>query len=70
MGNIELGVALSDNARTAPIHATALSTDLFTYGVASQRHILETITLYSYEQGLTPRQFALDELFYPPTLEL
>jgi 4,5-dihydroxyphthalate decarboxylase len=50
--------------------AKALSTDLFTYGVASQRDILETITLYSYEQGLTPRQFALDELFYPPTLEL
>ena len=50
--------------------ARALGTDLFTYGVAAQRSILETITLYSYEQGLTPRQFGLDELFYPPTLEL
>jgi 4,5-dihydroxyphthalate decarboxylase len=50
--------------------ARSLGTDLFTYGVASQRSILETITLYSYEQGLTPRQFGLEELFYPPTLEL
>jgi 4,5-dihydroxyphthalate decarboxylase len=50
--------------------AAALGTDLFTYGVATQREILDTITTYSYEQGLTPRKFALDELFYPPTLEL
>jgi 4,5-dihydroxyphthalate decarboxylase len=49
---------------------TALNTDLFTYGVTNQRPILETITQYSFEQGLTPRQFSLDELFYPPTLEL
>jgi 4,5-dihydroxyphthalate decarboxylase len=50
--------------------AAALRTDLFTYGVAAQRDILETISLYSFEQGLTPRQFGLEELFYPPTLEL
>jgi len=49
---------------------TALDTDLFTYGVVAQREILETIAQYSFEQGLTPRQFGLDELFYPPTLEL
>ena len=49
---------------------TALNTDLFTYGVVAQRPILETITQYSFEQGLTPRQFALEEIFYPPTLEL
>lgn len=50
--------------------ANALSTDLFTYGVVAQRPILETIAQYSFEQGLTPRQFGLEELFYPPTLEL
>jgi 4,5-dihydroxyphthalate decarboxylase len=48
----------------------ALETDLFTYGVVGQRELLETITQYSAEQGLTPRQLGLDELFYPPTLEL
>jgi 4,5-dihydroxyphthalate decarboxylase len=50
--------------------AAALGTDLFTYGVQGQRPLLETITQFSFEQGLTPRQLALDELFYPPTLEL
>lgn len=49
---------------------SALGTDLFTYGVVNQRSILETITQYSFEQSLTPKQFSLDEIFYPPTLEL
>jgi 4,5-dihydroxyphthalate decarboxylase len=53
-----------------PSVETALNTDLFTYGVVNQRHILDTITEYSFEQGLTPRKFSLDEIFYPPTLEL
>lgn len=48
----------------------ALQTDLFTYGVVNQRTILETITQYSFEQGLSPRQFDLEEIFYAPTLEL
>ena len=46
----------------------ALRQDLFPYGVQGQREILETITAYSHEQGLTPRQFALEDVFYPPTL--
>ncbi len=53
-----------------PSIEAALATDLFTYGVVNQRHILDTITQYSFEQGLTPRKFELDEIFYPPTLEL
>ncbi len=48
----------------------ALNTDLFKYGVVNQREILDTITQYSFEQGLTPRKFDLGEIFYPPTLEL
>jgi 4,5-dihydroxyphthalate decarboxylase len=50
--------------------AEALRTDLFVYGVQAQRDILEMITQFSFEQGLTPRKLGLDELFYPPTLEL
>jgi 4,5-dihydroxyphthalate decarboxylase len=50
--------------------AKALDTDLFTYGVVGQREILDMITQMSNEQGLTPRKLGLDELFYPPTLEL
>jgi 4,5-dihydroxyphthalate decarboxylase len=38
--------------------------------VKENRFLLETITQYSHEQGLTPRQLALEEIFYPPTLEL
>ncbi len=48
----------------------ALKTDLYPYGVVGNREILETITQYSYEQGLSSRKLDLAEVFYPPTLEL
>src|SRR5665213_1160181 len=48
----------------------ALKTDLFPYGVSANTEILETITDYSFEQGLTSRKLDLEEIFYPPTLEL
>lgn len=44
--------------------------DLYPYGVRANASLLETITRYSFEQGLTPRQLDLEEIFYPPTLEL
>lgn len=50
--------------------AGCLSVDLMPYGVRAQRQILETITQYSFEQGLTSHQLSLAELFYEPTLEL
>ena len=46
------------------------STDPFAYGIAATKHVLETITRYSYEQGLTKRRVALEELFDPSTLDL
>ena len=48
----------------------AMDFDLFPYGVIANRELLETATLYSFEQGLVPRRLELAELFYPPTLEL
>ncbi len=48
----------------------ALRTDLYPYGVIDNRHILETIAEYSFEQGLSSRKLELSEIFYPPTLEL
>jgi 4,5-dihydroxyphthalate decarboxylase len=48
----------------------ALQRDLFPYGVRANIDLLETITAYSHEQGLTDRQLRLDEVFYPPSLEL
>jgi len=47
-----------------------LGTDVFPYGVKKNLPTLEAATLYSYEQGLTRRQFAVEELFVPETLNL
>jgi 4,5-dihydroxyphthalate decarboxylase len=40
------------------------------YGVTGQRALLETLTAYSHEQGLTPREVPLDEVFHPATMTL
>jgi len=44
--------------------------DPFPYGVAANRPMLERLTEYSHEQGLTPRKMALEELFAESTLQL
>lgn len=44
--------------------------DPFPYGVKANRAMLDTITSYSYEQGLTPRKMTAEELFAEQTLEL
>ena len=48
----------------------ALATDPYPYGVVANRRVLETVAAYSHEQGLTPRQVALEELFTAAMLEL
>jgi 4,5-dihydroxyphthalate decarboxylase len=50
--------------------AADLERDVFPYGVRDQRSVLELIPQYSFEQGLTSRPLGLEEIFYPPTLEL
>jgi 4,5-dihydroxyphthalate decarboxylase len=42
--------------------------DPFPYGIAANRPMLEQLTSYSREQGLTPRTMAIDELFAESTL--
>src|SRR5215472_6887787 len=37
--------------------------DPFPYGIKANQTMLETITSYSHEQGLTPRQMKIEELF-------
>lgn len=54
----------------APEVGASLRTDPFPYGVASNKAVLETIATYSHEQGLTPRQLGLDEIFSANTLGL
>ena len=48
----------------------ALATDPMAYGVKGNRKVLETITQYVHEQGLTARRVALEDMFAPSTLDL
>ncbi len=47
-----------------------LGRDVYPYGVKNNLSTLEAAALYSNEQGLTRRQFAVEELFAPETLDL
>jgi 4,5-dihydroxyphthalate decarboxylase len=47
-----------------------LGKDVYPYGVKNNLPTLEAATLYSHEQGMTPRRFAVNELFAPETLQL
>jgi 4,5-dihydroxyphthalate decarboxylase len=40
------------------------------YGIEPNRKTLETLFRYSYEQGLSSREFTIEELFHPDSLEL
>ena len=62
--------AFLDTGTVGPEVQQALAHDLFPYGVQDNRELLETILLYSYEQGLSARKLALEDVFYAPTLEL
>lgn len=42
--------------------------DPLPYGIKGSRHVLETITQYLHEQGLTDRRVAIEEVFAPGTL--
>ena len=48
----------------------ALHTDVMAYGVTSTRKVLETISRFLHEDGLTSRRVALEEIFAKPTLDL
>jgi 4,5-dihydroxyphthalate decarboxylase len=43
--------------------------DPFPYGIKDNKAMLDTITDYSYEQGLTPRKMKVEELFAEETLD-
>jgi 4,5-dihydroxyphthalate decarboxylase len=53
-----------------PEQKKALDTDPYSYGVRANRKVLEAITQFSFEQGLTPRMLRLEEVFHPATLDL
>ncbi len=47
-----------------------LGKDLMGYGLKGPRTVLETISQYVHEQGLTKRRVGLEELFAPSTMDL
>ena len=57
-------VAAYDRARQA------MGEDFWPYGVHENKHALETLARYSFQQGLSVRQMPLDEMFAKPTYEL
>ena len=48
----------------------ALAADPMAYGVKTNRKVIETITQYVHEQGLSARRVGLQELFAPSTMDL
>jgi 4,5-dihydroxyphthalate decarboxylase len=46
-----------------------LGEDFWSYGLEGNRHVLETLVQYAYEQGLIKRSLDLKSLFAPSTLE-
>jgi 4,5-dihydroxyphthalate decarboxylase len=42
--------------------------DPFPYGVARNRKTVETLSGYSFRQGLAPRRLTAEEMFCPSTL--
>jgi 4,5-dihydroxyphthalate decarboxylase len=61
---LETGLLDAGNERTLA------DKDPLAYGVKASRAVLETITQYVHEQGLSERRVALDEIFAPSTLDL
>jgi 4,5-dihydroxyphthalate decarboxylase len=49
---------------------SAVAADPLPYGVKANQKLLETVTQYVYEQGLTARKVEVEEMFAPSTLGL
>ncbi len=46
----------------------AMGEDFWPYGIEKNRPTLEAVTRWSFEQHLSPRKLAVEELFAPETL--
>jgi 4,5-dihydroxyphthalate decarboxylase len=47
-----------------------LGDDPWAYGLQKNRHVVETLSTYLYEQGLADKKLGVEELFAPNTLDL
>jgi 4,5-dihydroxyphthalate decarboxylase len=59
-----------DLGLVSPEERKAFDADPYAYGLKANRNVLEAITQFSSEQGLTPRKLKLEEVFHPATLDL
>jgi 4,5-dihydroxyphthalate decarboxylase len=49
---------------------SVMGEDYWSYGVENNRHVLETLARYSYDQHLSVRALPVDEMFAPSTYDL
>jgi 4,5-dihydroxyphthalate decarboxylase len=47
----------------------SLDTDIFPYGLAANRMVIEKAMEFSHEQGLTPRVMTPEEVYAPTMLD-
>lgn len=59
-----------DTGLIDPLAEQGLQADPKAYGMKASRKVIETISQYVHEQGLTDRRVAPEELFAPSTLEI
>ena len=64
------GVAAVVRRRVHERARAALGADYWSYGAGENRHVLETLARYSFEQGLSVRQLPFAEMFAPSTYDL
>jgi 4,5-dihydroxyphthalate decarboxylase len=75
-------IAVAELANSTALHATLpwltaeleqtrslMGEDYWPYGAEENRATLQALTRYSLEQGLTPRQLAIEDLFASSTLD-
>jgi 4,5-dihydroxyphthalate decarboxylase len=61
---------VADTGVLSPVAKEASERDVMAYGLAATRNVLETVTRFVYEQGLSERRVGLEELFAASTLDL
>ena len=44
--------------------------DYWSYGLAANHHVIDALTRYSFEQGLSSRRVTPEEIFWPATHDL
>ena len=80
---VMVALCMAELAEIGHLHATlpwpvyaydharkVMGEDYWAYGAHENKHALETLARYSFQQGLSVRQVALGEMFAKPTYEL